>query len=312
LISVIIPNYNHARFLKKRIESVLAQSYKHFEIIILDDCSSDNSREVIELFRDHPAVSQIIYNERNSGSAFRQWNKGVFAAKGDYVWIAESDDYAAPDFLTVLMTVMQGDPTIGLAYCDSYEIDERNQVMGRWSRWQSGLEGNLWLADFIAPGIKVNQAYNYAFNVIPNASAVLFKKDAYLKSPFLHLIEQLKFTGDWLMWFSILQVSAVFYCHQPLNYFRYHDATTRSDSMNRLQNVREHYQAILKLGRMVRRTNGGPLLKNKFRELYQAWNPALKNMLTQQNLAVLRFALLTDKGITLKLLKTFLKKIHVI
>lgn len=312
MISVIIPNYNHARFLRKRIESVLAQTYKDFEVIVLDDCSTDNSREIIELFREHPAVSKIIYNDSNSGSAFRQWNKGISAAKGEHVWIAESDDYAAPDFLTVLVHVMQGNPSIDLAYCDSYEINDSNEITGRWSRWQSGLDRNLWVADFTLPGTRINREYNHIVNVIPNASAVIFKKEAYLKSPFLHTIEQMKFTGDWLMWFSILGQSTVFYCHQPLNYFRYHEETTRSDSKNRLENVREHYHAILKLGRLVRRKPDRNVVENKFRELYKMWNPALRNIFDHQNLAVLRIALLTDKQILLKLFKTFLKKIRVI
>ena len=75
MVSVIIPNYNHSAFLKERIQSVLNQTYSDFELIILDDCSSDKSRDIIESFRSNPKVSHIIYNDRNSGSTFRQWNK---------------------------------------------------------------------------------------------------------------------------------------------------------------------------------------------------------------------------------------------
>ncbi|MDR1783951.1 MAG: glycosyltransferase, partial [Dysgonamonadaceae bacterium] len=98
-VSVILPNYNHARFLEQRIQSIVDQTFQEFELIILDDCSTDDSRGIIENYRDNPKVSQIIYNEQNSGSTFKQWIKGINAAKGEYIWLAESDDWAENDFL---------------------------------------------------------------------------------------------------------------------------------------------------------------------------------------------------------------------
>jgi Glycosyltransferases involved in cell wall biogenesis len=103
MVTVIIPNFNHAAFLKQRIESVLNQTFQDFEMIVIDDCSADESREVIEAYRNHPKVSQVVYNEQNSGSAFKQWVKGVALAKGDWIWIAESDDWAEHDFLERMM-----------------------------------------------------------------------------------------------------------------------------------------------------------------------------------------------------------------
>src|SRR3989442_15683408 len=96
--SVIVPNYNHASFLRLRIESVLVQTYQDYEVILLDDCSTDNSREILASYRNNPKV-RIEYNERNSGGVFKQWNKGVRMARGRYIWIAESDDYADACFL---------------------------------------------------------------------------------------------------------------------------------------------------------------------------------------------------------------------
>ena len=95
LVSVIIPNYCHAKYLDQRIQSVLNQTYPNFEVIILDDCSPDDgaSRAVIEKYRFDPHVTHIIYNETNSGSTFKQWNKGFSLAEGELVWIAESDDF---------------------------------------------------------------------------------------------------------------------------------------------------------------------------------------------------------------------------
>ena len=80
------------------------------ELIILDDASTDNSKEIIERYRRQERVTHIIYNEVNSGSAFRQWRTGISLAKGDWVWIAESDDYCSSAFLETLLTGMEGQP----------------------------------------------------------------------------------------------------------------------------------------------------------------------------------------------------------
>ena len=86
-VSVIIPNYNHAQFLEQRIQSVLDQTYQDFEIIYLDDASTDNSNEVFAKFANNSRI-RAIYNQTNSGSPFKQWNKGIRLAQGEYVWIA--------------------------------------------------------------------------------------------------------------------------------------------------------------------------------------------------------------------------------
>ena len=91
-VSIIVPNYNHEKYLDERIQSILNQTYQDFEIIILDDCSTDNSKFVIEKFRNNEHVSHIVYNEQNSGSTFKQWERGFELAKGELIWIAESDD----------------------------------------------------------------------------------------------------------------------------------------------------------------------------------------------------------------------------
>ena len=77
IVSIIVPNYNYARFLDIRMESILNQTFQDFEIILLDDHSTDNSVEIIEKYRNNPKVSYIDINKENSGSPFRQWKKGI-------------------------------------------------------------------------------------------------------------------------------------------------------------------------------------------------------------------------------------------
>src|SRR5689334_17639702 len=113
--SVIIPNYNHAAYLEQRIHSVLKQSFKDFEVIVLDDASTDNSTALIQKY---PSIIKVV-NEKNSGSPFRQWEKGAALAKGEWLWFAESDDLASPAFLQTMYDVIQKNKTAGLIYCDA-------------------------------------------------------------------------------------------------------------------------------------------------------------------------------------------------
>ncbi len=118
LVSVIIPNRNHAKYLRQRIDSVLHQTFQDFELIILDDASTDNSKQIVEGYRDHPRMAHIIYNTMNSGSAFKQWKKGLDLAKGEWIWIAESDDWAELNFLEIAREHVKAYPAAGLFYCD--------------------------------------------------------------------------------------------------------------------------------------------------------------------------------------------------
>ena len=119
LVSVIVPNYNHAPYLRQRLDSIFNQTYKNFEVIILDDCSTDNSKEIIEEYRNRPQFSHVVYNEINSGSPFKQWAKGFELAQGEYIWIAESDDWAELNFLEELITKAELFPNLTLLFCCS-------------------------------------------------------------------------------------------------------------------------------------------------------------------------------------------------
>src|SRR6516225_11041136 len=128
-VSVIVPNYNHARYLRERIDSVLGQTYRDFEVILLDDCSTDESRVIISEYAAHPKV-RIEFNAKNSGSTFKQWNKGVRMSRGTYVWIAESDDYADTRFLERLVSVLEAVPENTFVYCRSWCVVSDGVISG--------------------------------------------------------------------------------------------------------------------------------------------------------------------------------------
>jgi hypothetical protein len=221
-VSVIIPNYNHARFLRQRIESVLRQTYQDFEVILLDDCSTDESRLILSEYADDPRV-RIEFNAVNSGSTFKQWNKGVRLARGEYVWIAESDDYADERLLERLVPLLDAEPSTVLAYCRSWRILADGQITGSC---EVDLDPQRWRADFWADGREECQNYLVRCNTMTNTSAVLFRREVYVRVGGAD--ESMVICGDWKLWAAMALTGRIAYLGEPLNYFRVHDTTVRA------------------------------------------------------------------------------------
>lgn len=218
LVSVIIPNFNHAEFLQQRIETVLNQTFKSFEVIVLDDCSSDGSQSIISRFTPHPLITHVVFNEVNSGSPFKQWKKGIDLAQGNWVWIAESDDFADERFLEEMIRQTNG-PNIGLVYCDS-RIINKDSVTGETigSIKNKRMNTTRWNHDHFNEGQSEIEEYLLPNGTINNSSAVLFRKDVLVDSNPFDL--DLKYTGDKYAFIKVLARSDVAYVGEPLNYFR--------------------------------------------------------------------------------------------
>jgi glycosyltransferase involved in cell wall biosynthesis len=239
-VSVIIPNYNHAPYLQQRIQSVLDQTFQDFDLIYLDDASTDNSNAVFAEFEPHQRII-AIYNYRNSGSPFKQWNKGVRATEGEYIWIAESDDVAHPDFLANLVPILDCNPHVGLVYSQSCQIDRNNVVIAETLRyWAEDLSPDRWNRDFITGGMTECQKYLIFKNTIPNASAVLIRRSIY--EVIGGAEESLFLTGDWMTWIRMLLRSDMAFCAQVLNSFRTHRSSVSSQS---ILNGTQTYESLL-------------------------------------------------------------------
>lgn len=217
-VSVILPNYNHEPFLRQRIESVLNQTFSDFELILLDDCSSDSSPELLREYSSHPKVTHLVLNTQNSGSTFAQWKKGLALARGRYVWIAESDDYADPDFLATLVPLLDADPSAAMAFSGSHMVDAAGKPIPDmdWDRYRAGaketeaytgreltLRKLLWTAD------------------VYNASMVLFRR---AMAPAIEAQLKMRYCGDWLFWADMARKGGAVEVRRKLNYFRQHQA----------------------------------------------------------------------------------------
>jgi glycosyltransferase involved in cell wall biosynthesis len=225
-VSVIVPNYRHAKFLPKRIQSILDQTFQDFELIILDDCSPDNSRDVINSFKGHEKVSAVVFNDKNTGSTFRQWEKGLSLSKGEYIWIAESDDFAHPDFLSRTAGILDSQKKVGVVNTNSFVVDDQNNIIETTDIYYNDLHQGRWNADFYSEGRTEVKYYLSQRCTIPNASAVLFRKNVLEKTELDSL--NMTLAGDWMIYIKALLLSDLYYIHEPLNYFRAHTQTVRS------------------------------------------------------------------------------------
>jgi GT2 family glycosyltransferase len=218
-VSAIVPCYNHARYLDERIGSILRQRVLPSEIIALDDCSTDDSLAVLDHWqRISPIPFTLVRNERNSGSPFGQWSKGVTLARSELVWIAESDDVASPHFLERLLPHF-ADERLALAYAESRVIGAQGQWLAESYRFYTdSISSRKWLVAYVEEGDgEVDQALAVK-NTIPNASAVVFRREILIRH--VRSIESFSYCGDWWAYLRCLQNGRIAYHPEALNCHR--------------------------------------------------------------------------------------------
>jgi len=173
----------------------------------------------MEQYRHHPKVSNIVFNSVNSGSPFKQWEKGISLASGKYVWIAESDDYADYSFLKSLMDIAETDPAIGLIFCGSNSVDGNGKLISE-AKWEIAVNKGSY---YSGSGYDVCAKYLFSRPLIPNASSAVFKRENYLNVN--ASFKNYKVCGDWQFWVDISFGSDVAYLPQQLNFFRQSDTS---------------------------------------------------------------------------------------
>ena len=220
-VSVVVPNFNHAPFLRQRLETIYAQTYKNFEVILLDDASTDDSRDILREFQKlHADNTRLICNAENSGGVFNQWRKGIAEARGDLIWIAESDDFSAENFLAELVPAF-ADDAIELAFCRSDFVQDGQKIFTT-EQYLADVPAFDWTknfavtaAEFVAQGFGVK-------NIIPNVSGVVFRK----RETFPDLCLSMKLCGDWAFYLDALKGGCIFYTPHATNFYRVHKNST--------------------------------------------------------------------------------------
>ncbi|WP_338134420.1 glycosyltransferase [Cohnella candidum] len=238
-VTAIVPNYNYAKYLPDRIDSILNQTYPIYELVLLDDGSSDGSRNWLQQFEAdrHLRVKKKL-SASNSGSVFKQWAKGINQAEGEFVWIAEADDLCSSRFLQEVMRGFHYDPDVVLSYSQSKQIDQRGDLLASdYLDYTNELDRDKWKRAYIREGIHEIRDTLVVKNTIPNVSGAVFKNMDY--SEILPRLPDYKIAGDWMFYVWLLQKGKISYVPAPLNMHRRH-----SNSVTTSENKQLHYREV--------------------------------------------------------------------
>lgn len=272
-ISVVVPNYNYKRFMYQRLYSILYQTEKVSEIIILDDCSTDGSRELIdEIVDELKDIINIkkVYNETNSGSAFKQWEKGFTLATSNYVWIAEADDYCSKHLLSNLVKPILKEQNVVISYADTAFIDTVGNLITKSIVPEIDVQNTgHWNNKYINDGKEEFNNYTYLNCTIANVSSTLIKKDDY--STYFKISGKYKQAGDWLFYANIMQKGKIAYSNKTLNYYRIHgnnvtSVTKKEAHIKEIEKIHEYYNKIYGLNK-----NQQKQIQKRYKFLRKAW-----------------------------------------
>lgn len=223
-VTVIIPSYNHQNYIEERLDSILNQSYKDWEAIIIDDKSTDDSLRIIESYLlKNPSfkIKQVITNEVNSGSGYKSWQKGIDLAETEFIWIAETDDYCESNFLESTISVLESNSKVALAFTGSNYVDEKGGLLYNSSKRFSKLglsedQSKVFEGQVMTVNLPLNA-------LVTNGSSVLFRKP---KAPIPDTIFENKQISDLFLWTYLLRDSSFVCINKMLNSFRRHKAST--------------------------------------------------------------------------------------
>ncbi len=207
--SIIMPVYNGEKYLKEAIDSVLEQDYESFELIVVDDGSKDNSKELIKEYCD-----KVIYIYKNNGGTPSAYNLGISAATGRYIAFIEQDDIWMPKKLSQQIEFLDKHTSFGMVYSPVYLL--REEITSKQSDINhQDMEGEYGFKEF------------FIKNRILNCSSVLLKREAIQKAGMFRT--DLKLAFDYDLW---LRVSAHFKIRNlgvPMVKYRIHEDNLSKD-----------------------------------------------------------------------------------
>ena len=241
LVTIIVPCFNHGKYLRQRLDSIYQQTYRNYEVILLDDHSTDESAQILSEFASTYGQNTFLeINSTNSGSPFKQWSKGLQLAKGELVWIAESDDFCEPNFLSELVPAFSNEAVM-LAFSQIRFTNEAGDT-DVWSMEQYLPEfgSRTWRSPFTVSAHKLVQKAWDRRNIIPNVSATLFRRHQHLELLNNQEWLAMRVCGDWLFYLMISRGGLVHYSPKTTNYYRQHLSNSSVATHQQIRYLDEH------------------------------------------------------------------------
>lgn len=235
-VSVLIPAYNYAHYLSEAIDSVLGQTYKNFELIVVDNCSTDNTEEIVNNYAKHDTRIKFVRNQENIGM-YRNYNQALLLATGDYIKFLNADDKFEPTLLEKFVDILENDTTISVITSYRQYFGSKNDVL--IPPFKGKVESTIAILSSLKKG-----------NWIGEPTTVMFRRE----NLNLGLFDiSLLMIADQDMWLRHLRVGNLYILDEVLSYFRIHDTqgtvqlsqNTEKQLFNRLQYADYRRSAIL-------------------------------------------------------------------
>lgn len=240
LVSVVVTSYNHADYLRERMDSLINQTYSNFEIIVIDDFSSDHSSEVLEEYSKYKNVSILIL-DKNYGYSHTS-NLGIKLSNGKYIMFAECDDYSNKDQIKILMSNFFSRDNIGVVFSGSNMVDGNGKKYGEDIQWRNKHFRGLCNENRIIDSNLISRFFLESC-VIPNLSAAIIKKN--VLTAVNGFSTDFTASADWDMWCRVASTTDFYYVTEQLNNFRNHRTTVRNSVLQNKGGISHQISEIL-------------------------------------------------------------------
>ena len=255
-VSVIIPTYNRANLLKETLESVFAQTYTDYEVLVIDDGSTDNTEEVVSalLADNSERQSKVRYIKQPNAGVSAARNHGIFEARGEWIAFLDSDDLWFPEKLEKQVAFLAEHPSAGAvcnpayAYQDGQAVKDERGIILRHP-WYTGPERATSILPF-----ELFATFDYVWS-----SSVLVRKTVLYKAGLFE--GGLKIGEDYILWVKVARFTEFWLSNEVLGFYRKHKTNATHD-----YDELRFYSCMVRKLQMVRWSNEPHIVK-----LYEQW-----------------------------------------
>lgn len=224
LVTVIIPAYNHEAYVADCIESVCNQTYKNIQLIIIDDGSTDNTKQEIEKTLARKKKDALFISKKNEG-LIKTLNFGITLARGKYFSSLASDDLWLPNKIEKQVELMENNPTTGFIFSDAYFCYDMQKTDVKYSRYKPGILK-------FKSGIPISLYNKLLVENLIISTTVLIKMEA-LQA--IGCFDSTLTYEDYDMWLRLSREFKIIYLNEPLAYYRIHGSNFSKQNLKMLK-----------------------------------------------------------------------------